>query len=46
VETSSTGLKGVFWENGLNDGGAIGWDKIKGYFESQEFKFSLEFGNQ
>ena len=41
--TSLTGLKGVFWENGLGEVEGIGWDAIKDYFESQveEFKFNM-----
>jgi hypothetical protein len=42
VQTSLTGLKGVFWKNALREVEGIGWSRIKYYFESQaeEFKFN------
>lgn len=42
-ETGLTGLKGVFWENGVRDIEEIGCDRIKDCFESQaeEFKFNM-----
>lgn len=41
--TSLTGLKGVFWENGLREVEGRRWDEIKDYFESQveELKFNM-----
>lgn len=40
LETSLTGLKGVFWENELREAKVIGWDKIKER-QAKEFKFNM-----
>lgn len=42
METSSTRLKGVFWENGLNAGEEMGGTRLRVTLKvRQEFKFDL-----